>query len=75
MRKSLILLPLLLCAAPALAQSAAAAAPAASSPTRRSADQLADAMQALSQALLDMQVGEVEAAVEGREPTPAEQQR
>jgi len=36
------------------------------------ADKLARSMQALSKALLNLPVGEVQAAVEGRAPTPAE---
>lgn len=36
------------------------------------ADRLADAMQGLSQALLDMRVGAIRAALEGRAPTRAE---
>jgi hypothetical protein len=36
------------------------------------ADRLADTMQSLSRALLDLPVGEVQAAVEGRAPTAAE---
>jgi hypothetical protein len=38
-------------------------------------DRLANAMQAMSKAFLDMPVGEVQAAVEGRKPTPADRQR
>jgi len=36
------------------------------------AGRLADTMQAMSQAFLNLPVGEVQAALEGREPTPAE---
>ena len=36
------------------------------------ADRLADTMQSLSKALLGLPIGEVQAAVEGREPTPAD---
>lgn len=70
MRKSLILLPLLLTAAPALAQPAPAIPPQLADP--RMADRLADTMQSLSKALLDLPIGEVRAAVEGRDPTPAD---
>ena len=35
-------------------------------------DRLADAMQAISRAFLNLPVGEVQAAVEGRPPTPAD---
>jgi hypothetical protein len=38
----------------------------------RMADRLADTMQSLSKALLNLPVGEVQAAVEGREPTAAD---
>src|SRR4051812_8292646 len=74
MRKSLILLPILLSAAPALAQPAASAPsllpPELADP--RTADRIANAMQAMSQAFLNLPVGEVQAAVEGRRATPAE---
>ena len=73
MRKSLILLPVLLIAAPAAAQPAPSAAqlpPELSDP--HVADRLADTIQAMSQAFLNLPVGEVQAAVEGRDPTPAE---
>ena len=70
MRASLILLPLTLCAAPALAQAAPAAPPELTDPA--TADRLADAMQSLSQALLDMRVGNIQAALEGRRATPSE---
>ena len=70
MRTSLILLPLTLCAAPALAQVAPAAPPELTDPA--TADRLADAMQSLSQALLDMRVGNIQAALEGRRATPSE---
>jgi hypothetical protein len=36
------------------------------------ADKLANAMQAMSKALLDLPVGQVQAALEGRQPSPAE---
>ena len=74
MRISLILLPLCLCAAPALEQPVPPPAiqlpPELTDPA--TADRLADAMQSLSQALLDMRVGNIKAAVEGRRATPAE---
>jgi len=35
-------------------------------------DRLADAMQAISRAFLNLPIGEVQAAVEGRPPTPAD---
>ncbi|NUQ17359.1 MAG: hypothetical protein HOP95_02720 [Sphingomonas sp.] len=77
MRTSLVLLPLSLCAAPALAQPFPPAPPPAlqlppelTDPA--TADRLTDAMQSLSQALLDMRVGNIKAAMEGRRATPAE---
>ena len=70
MRKSLILLPVLLSATPALAQPAPQIPPQLADP--RMADRLADTMQSLSKALLDLPIGEVRAAVEGRDPTPAD---
>jgi hypothetical protein len=77
MRTTLVLFPLMLCATPALAQSPAQPP----SPTIRvpleftdpaTADKLANAVQAVSKAFLDLPVGEVQAAVEGRRPTPAD---
>jgi hypothetical protein len=73
MRKSLILLPILLGATPVPAQppaSSQALPPQLLDP--RMAGRLADTMQAMSQAFLNLPVGEVQAALEGREPTPAE---
>jgi hypothetical protein len=65
---TLIGLPLLLCAGPALAQ----AAPPAGQIDPAAADKLANGVQALSKALLDIRVGELQAALDGREATPAE---
>lgn len=75
MRLSLILLPLSLCATSALAQSAPPppADPQLADPA--TAGRLADAMQSLSDALLDMKVGGMQAALEGRRATPAERNR
>jgi hypothetical protein len=76
MRKCLIALPLLLGSTPVMAQ--APAAPQAPDEMQRvladpaMADRLADMMQALSKAVLDLPVGEVQAAAEGRKPTAAE---
>ena len=77
MRKLLIILPLLLGASPCLAQTAPAPAPDAvrippelTDPA--TADKLANAAQALSDAVLDLPVGQVQAAVEGRRATAAE---
>ena len=78
MRNALALLPLTLLAtpAPALAQHAQPTAEVQrvlSDPA--TADKLANVMQALSQAFLNLPVGSVEAAVEGRPPTPADRSR
>jgi len=70
MRKILIVLPLLLCASPAFAQPMPQLPPELTDPA--TADKLANAMQGLSQALLDLRVGEVRAALEGRQASPAE---
>ena len=74
MRVSILLAPLALIAAPALAQQPAAAAteqvqipPELADP--KMADRLADMMQVLSKALLELPAGEIKAAAEGREPT------
>jgi DNA-binding PucR family transcriptional regulator len=80
MRASLVLLPLCLCAAPALAQSAPPPAPHPDQAPPRLADpaaagRLADAVQSLSDALLDLKVGGMQAALEARKPTPAERNR
>jgi hypothetical protein len=77
MRKTLLLLPLLLAASPAFAQSGPPVSPdidrverALNDPAM--ANKLTDAMQAMSQAFLDLPAGEVQAALEGRRATPAE---
>jgi len=78
MRTSLALLPLLVVAAPAVAQPFPPPPPPAimqlppelTDPA--TADRLTDAMQSLSQALLDMRVGNIKAAIEGRRASPAE---
>ena len=72
MRKVLILLSFLLASSPAMAQPGPQLPPELTDP--RTADRLADAMQGLSQALLDLRVGEVRAALEGRRASPAEKQ-
>ena len=73
----LLLLPLMLCATPALAQ--APAKPPMQIPSELTdpamADKLADAMQTLSKAFLDLPVGEVQAAMEGRAPVAADKRR
>ena len=80
MRSSLVLLAISLCAAPALAQPAAPAARAGNQAIQlppqladpAAADRLANAMQSMSQALLDLKVGGLQAALEGREATSAD---
>ena len=69
MRAKFLLLPVLLCSAPALAQGPQVP-PQLTDPAM--ADKLARAMQALSKSFLELPVGEVQAAVEGREPTAAD---
>jgi hypothetical protein len=79
MRKILILLPSLLIASPALAQ----AAPPAKAPLQvppqltdpAIAERLGNAMQAMTQTFLDLRVGGLQAALEGRPATPAEKRR
>ena len=82
MRISLALLPLSLCAAPVFAQSAPPApaeADALQIPPEladpATAERLANAMQSLSNEILDLKVGGMQAALEGREATPAERSR
>lgn len=80
MRITHFLLPLSLCAAPALAQSVAPVAqkdpkliqipPALADPA--TAEHLTDTIQSLSQALLDVRIGGVQAALEGREVTTSD---
>jgi hypothetical protein len=70
MHAQLFLVPLLLCAAPAAAQPAPQLPPELSDPA--TAQRLAVAVQALSGALLDVRVGEMKAALEGRQPSAAE---
>jgi len=80
MRSSLVLLPLLLCAAPASAQTQPPTTDADNQAIRlppefsdpATADRLAGAMQSMSQALLDLKVGRLQAALEGRRAGPAD---
>ena len=72
MRKSLILLPVALAATPAFAQPAPPPPPPHQLADPAIVDRVTDAAQALSQALLDLRVGGLKAAAEGREATPAE---
>ena len=76
MRNSLILLLLSVCATPAVAQSAPPRAQVAevervlADPA--TADRLTNVVQALSNAVLDLPVGQLQAAAEGRPVTPAD---
>jgi len=70
MRKSLIILPVLLSSSPAFAQAAPQLPPELTDPA--TAQRLTNSMQALSGALLNMRVGEVAATLEGRPATPEE---
>ena len=74
MRLRFLLLPMLACASPGLAQTAAQPSPQLprefTNPA--TAEKLANAMEVLSKAFLDLPVGEVQAALEGRKPTPSE---
>ena len=78
MRTSISLLPLILIATPVAAQAPASQPPAAMQRALNDpalADRLTNAMQALSRALLDLPVGGVEAALEGRQASEAEKRR
>ena len=72
MRKQLLVLPLplLLSASPAFAQAAPVLPPELTDPA--TAQRLAGAMQAVSNAFLNMRIGEMRAALQGRPATPAE---
>ena len=77
MRAGVILLPLLISATPALAQPAAAppaqsfkVPPELTDP--RTAEKLDRTMQAMTNVFLDLPVGEIQAAAEGRKPTAAD---
>jgi hypothetical protein len=80
MRVAPFLLPLSLYAAPAVAQSVAPVAPAEPQLIQvppaladpATADRLADTIQSLSEAVLDVRVGGVQAALEGRKVTPSD---
>jgi hypothetical protein len=39
------------------------------------ADRMTDVLQSLSESMMDLPIGELQAAVEGRQPTPADRQR
>ena len=71
MRKILFVLPLLVCANPALAQAAPQQLPPELTDPA-TVHRLAGTMQALSQAVLNVKVGEIRAGFEGRDATPEE---
>ena len=77
MRIGLMILPLALIAGPAMAQTTPASAETVTQALTdpATADKLARMMQALSKAFLDLPVGELEAAAEGRGVTPADRSR
>ena len=80
MRALMVIAAASLAAAPAAAQeNPAPASPKIQIPKELTdpamADKLADIMQALSTAFLDLPVGEIEAAVEGRKPTAQDRKR
>ena len=85
MRALQLILPLALAASPALAQSKPAPAPRPAAPGMIAvppaltdpamADKLARMMQAMSKAFLELPVGEIEAAAEGRAATRADRRR
>ena len=74
MRINILLLPMFACATPVLAQPTTAETvqvpPEMTDPA--TADKLANAIQALSKAFLDLPVGDVQAALEGRKATTSE---
>ncbi|HEX6219089.1 MAG TPA: hypothetical protein VFZ35_07435 [Sphingomicrobium sp.] len=76
MRVHLLLVPAALFAAPAMAQPSQ---PDIEIPKERldptMTDRLTSVMQVLSEAMLDLPIGEVQAAVEGREPTAADRRK
>jgi hypothetical protein len=72
MHKSLIILPLLLCASPALAQQAPPPMLPPELADPATAQRIAGTVQALSDALLNVRVGGIRAALEGREASPRE---
>ena len=69
MAKSLMFLPLLIWAAPALAQPLPPQLPPEVTDPA-TAQRLADAAQGISDAVLDMRIGELKAAIEGRPASP-----
>jgi len=72
MRKIVILLPLVFVASPALAQEAPPPQLPHELTDPATVERLTGTMQALSRALLDVRIGGIEAALEGRDATPRE---
>jgi hypothetical protein len=79
MRAAFLIVPFVAAAAPVLAAPAAPPPPAIQLPPEltdpRLADRLTDALVAMSKVFLDLPVGEVEAAVQGRQPTASDKAR
>ena len=74
MRLALALVPMLLVGVPGLAAPPAPPAPPQLNDPA-TIDRLTNAMQAMSQAFLNMPIGQIQAAVEGRPVTPADRNR
>jgi hypothetical protein len=74
MRGTVVLLPLLLGATPVSAQPLPPVEPQSLQIPPAAADKVANALDAVTDALLDLPVGRVQAAIEGRTPSPAERQ-
>jgi hypothetical protein len=72
MHKALIVLPLLLCASPALAQQAPPPLLPPELADPATAQRIAGTVEALSDALLNVRVGGIRAALDGREASPRE---
>jgi len=75
MRAICFALPLVMLAVPAAAAPLAAPELPKALTDPAMADKLGKAAGALTRALMDLRIGEVEAAVEGREPTPADREK
>ena len=75
MRAALLIAPLAVLAAPAAAQPADRIEIPKELTDPAWADRLTDVLQVLSKSMLELPVGEVEAALEGRQPTAADKRR
>ena len=75
MRAFMIALPLALAAAPALAAPDSIRQLPSELSDPAMADKLSDMLGPLMKAMMDMPIGEMEAAIAGREPTPADKSR